>query len=146
LRWPSTTAALPWPAPSPTSASGKPTCPEPWQAGPPGAGQPQATAPAGDDLLRPGPLGARCRAAAVAAPGRTGATAGAGRQPCSSQCRRRPHRAHRRLAAAVRHRTRRQRHPPGPRQAQGHLRLRIDGLLHAVYAFPAAVRWPWSAA
>ncbi|AZL66415.1 GspE/PulE family protein [Pseudomonas oryziphila] len=26
-----------------------------------------------------------------------------------------------------------------PRQAQGHLRLRIDGLLHAVYAFPAAV-------
>ena len=52
---------------------------------------------------------------------------------------RRAHRQHRRLAAAVRVRPARQRHPHRTAPRVGHVRFRIDGVLHNVYELPPQV-------
>jgi general secretion pathway protein E len=51
------------------------------------------------------------------------------------------HRAHRGLAAAVRLRAARQRHPHGAAPRAGNVRFRIDGVLHLIYQIPT--RWSW---
>jgi general secretion pathway protein E len=71
--------------------------------------------------------------------GREFRAAGAARAQRQARRQRPAHRPHRGLAAAIRLRAARQRHPPRAAARVGNVRFRIDGVLHQVYQIPTPV-------